>query len=103
MSEEFTKTHTNAGVMDWDIGLVFIHIFLVVYLRQLDWFQFAEDVSPLIQEASSVLSNWGLLKDSPTQGLKPETPISQLELKKPLEISVLGALILNRRARGTTR
>ena len=33
----------------------------VLYRRQLDLFQFPEDVSPLIQEASSVLTNWRLL------------------------------------------
>ena len=30
----------------------------VLHHRQLDLFQFLKDVSPLIQEASSVLTNW---------------------------------------------
>ena len=29
------------------------------YRRHLDVFQFLEDVSPLIQEGSAVLTNWG--------------------------------------------
>ena len=32
--------------------------FLVMYRRKVDVFQFCEDVSPLIQEASSVLTSW---------------------------------------------
>ena len=35
-----------------------ILLFQVLYHRQLDLFQFIEDVSPLIQEASSILTNW---------------------------------------------
>ena len=30
----------------------------MLYRRQLDQFQFLEDVSPLMQEASSVLTTW---------------------------------------------
>ena len=36
---------------------VLSHPSCVLYYRQLDVFQFREDVSPLIQEASSVLTN----------------------------------------------
>ena len=79
MSEKFTKAHANAGIMDFDICLVFIHIFLVLNRRQLDLFQFVGDISPLTQEASSVLLNWGPSKDTPTQGLKPATPPNKLK------------------------
>ena len=79
MSEKFTKAHANAGIMDFDICLVFIRIFLVLNRRQLDLFQFVGDISPLTQEASSVLLNWGPSKDTPTQGLKPATPPNKLK------------------------
>ena len=43
--------------------ILFIYSFIfqfikVVYRRQLDLFQFLEDISPVTQEASSVLTNW---------------------------------------------
>ena len=38
----------------------------MLYHRQLDWFQFLEDLSPPIQEASSVLTNWREVEGSQT-------------------------------------
>ena len=44
--------------------------FFVLYLRHLDVFQFFENVSPLISEASSVLTNWSVCGSVLTESLR---------------------------------